>query len=371
MRLLLLTLLLFQHACVAPRESAPTGPAVRPTDSIRLQETDASPFGRTVGFSVRSGDGRIFTADPSRRSIQVHARDGSFLTSFGRRGSGPGEFQGIGRPGLLDDDATLAVADANRGVLVVLEADSGRLIRELPWPGGAIATGAWVEAGPRVLVPVSGQPSPFVLWDRRSDSVYAFSETPAEWAGSISRSMAAGLAGAVPDGEAGWWAQLQLVQGVVRLDAFGNRLGVLPVPAVLRRGEPVGAAAAAIAEARAGRPPSPDPIASLTLGVGRRPDGLLVLVHVDPILGRGSDGIEAMSQRYFVSFLRVEDGAACVDGTIPIAPDDIAPPIFAGDSIYFVTQHTTAAGEVERWVRGFVVDPAACTWIKGDSPGGH
>jgi hypothetical protein len=319
-----------------------------------------------AGFFVRSRDGRVYSADPMTRMIHVFRPDGSHEQSIGRRGDGPGEFQAMGRPGLVADDSILGIADANRGVLIQYAAESGTYLREDPWPGGAIAVGAWVEVGDRVIIPVSGQAEPYVIWNRKTGSVEAFSAMPPEWAGSSSFSMRSGFAGAVEGPGGGWLAQLQLVGGVVRLDSLGSREAVIAVPSLRRRANPGGAAQAYLDAARRDQRPDLFALGAMTAGIGRRPDGLLTLLHIDFSGSVQDTEAEPLIQKLFVSLVDPGDGRSCVDGAVPLEPDDLALPQFVGDTMFFLTQHVTDAGSVQRWLRSYVVDASGCTWITAD-----
>lgn len=67
-------------------------------------------FGRISGV-VADGDGRIYVADAPANEIRVFAPDGRFLYRIGRKGQGPGEFDGPCCLALRDDDPTLWVRD--------------------------------------------------------------------------------------------------------------------------------------------------------------------------------------------------------------------------------------------------------------------
>ncbi len=361
MRFFRLALPLLLGACAATEQSLP--PNLIALDSTALIESDDAPFDRQVGTIARSAGGELFVADFATRSVQVFGPDGRHRRTIGRGGSGPGEFETPSGLDLLDDDRVLAVADPNRGMLILFESTSGLLLEEIPYPGGAIALGNWAERDGTVIIPVAGQPAPFVSWNRSTDAMAPLGEMPPEWAGSPGISLSHGFPGVVAGKGSEWLALLQLVPGVAHLDEAGARTTVTPLPAVRRRGAPAGAAQAVIDAAQRGERRDGQPVASLTLGIHRRSDGAIVVIHLDPVLTRGSAGLEAVSQRYFVSLLRPDLAAACVDGERPITPDDLAIPTFSGDTLFFVEQRTTAAGDVERWIRSFLVDASACTWL--------
>ena len=61
-----------------------------------------------IGFSFITGvdvdrDGNVFVVEGAVPEIRVHGPDGAFVRRFGRRGAGPGEFQGAPRVGVIGD----------------------------------------------------------------------------------------------------------------------------------------------------------------------------------------------------------------------------------------------------------------------------
>ena len=329
MRFFRLALPLLLGACAATEQSLP--PNLIALDSTALIESDDAPFDRQVGTIARSAGGELFVADFATRSVQVFGPDGRHRRTIGRGGSGPGEFETPSGLDLLDDDRVLAVADPNRGMLILFESTSGLLLEEIPYPGGAIALGNWAERDGTVIIPVAGQPAPFVSWNRSTDAMAPLGEMPPEWAGSPGISLSHGFPGVVAGKGSEWLALLQLVPGVAHLDEAGARTTVTPLPAVRRRGAAAGAARAGLEAARRGE--------------------------------RRAGPLESLPPRWVDSLPRPARAAACVDGELPITPDDLAIPTFSGDTLFFVEQRTTAAGDVERWIRSFLVDASACTWL--------
>lgn len=83
----------------------------RPTYISPIAITDANGLGleNASGLAVDSKD-RIFISDTGHNRIIVCTPDGSYLTSFGTEGNGPGQLK---RPCGLDvtDDGTVVVTD--------------------------------------------------------------------------------------------------------------------------------------------------------------------------------------------------------------------------------------------------------------------
>jgi len=72
----------------------------------RTPESDA---GKPVGITVHP-DGRLFVADTHYHRVLVYDRDGQFLTSFGREGTGDGEF-GLPTDVAIDAQGNLYVGE--------------------------------------------------------------------------------------------------------------------------------------------------------------------------------------------------------------------------------------------------------------------
>ncbi len=331
-------------------------------DSVRLLEDPDHPIGESIGIVVRAADGRVFLADFGGRTIQRFEADGRFGGTIGTTGSGPGELEAPGGIGLLDGDSVLAVIDPNRAVLIEFNSVDGMFRRELPFPGGVIPVSGWVSDPRTTVIPVLGALDPFLKWNRLTDSITPFGDVPADWGGSPGLAMSHGATSLVTDAD-GYLAMLPLVPGLLRLDGAGSRGALIPVPAVRRKGEPDGAAANAIAEAKRSGKRTTAPIASMALGVHRRSDGALMLVHLDPDLESGSGGTRPTALRYYLTLVRPDLSAACVDAPIPLETDVFARPLFAGDTAYFVARTVGVDDRAPLWLRGFVLDDSTCTWI--------
>lgn len=170
--------------------------------------------------------------------------------------------------------------------------------------GGTIPASDWLSVARTAMISVLGALHPFLKWDRLTDSVAPFGEAPVEWGGSPGLAMSHGVASLVTDAD-GYPAMIPLVPGLLRLDAAGSRGALVPVPAVRRKGEPDGAAVKAVAEAKRS---------------GKRT-------------------------------------------TAPLETDVFARPIFAGDTVYFVSRTVGVDDRAPLWLRGFVLDDSTCTWL--------
>lgn len=97
----------------------------------RLRGEDV-PFGRIV--SVAADPLRVYTLDAMNQAVFVHTLAGQFVTSFGRRGEGPGELSQPVAVGFVDPDSVF-VFDAGPGRLNVFST-RGKLLRTEVVPTG-------------------------------------------------------------------------------------------------------------------------------------------------------------------------------------------------------------------------------------------
>ena len=76
--------------------------------------------------AARLADGRIGLANRGSGEIRIFDREGRFLTSHGRKGEGPGEFQSPALAGVLGGD-TMVVVDYQLRRISLLHAETGFL----------------------------------------------------------------------------------------------------------------------------------------------------------------------------------------------------------------------------------------------------
>jgi hypothetical protein len=95
---------------------------------------DASTFGRISDIEEISG-GRFVVLDGARGTVELFAADGRPLSSFGRRGTGPGQFM-VPVALARDGDGSLLVLDRGSARLTILTIDGNslRLTRDTPLP---------------------------------------------------------------------------------------------------------------------------------------------------------------------------------------------------------------------------------------------
>ena len=127
-------------ACTAVDGTADDAPAAEAREGIvehtidesaagEGDSSDAYIFARVSGM-VTDGKGRLYVADSRTEDVRVFGADGRFLHRIGRKGQGPGEFDGPCCLALRDDDRTLWVRDGGNARYVAFSlADTGATYR--------------------------------------------------------------------------------------------------------------------------------------------------------------------------------------------------------------------------------------------------
>jgi hypothetical protein len=141
-----------EHVAFAERQPAEWRLSAEPTVSIGEVEGDPRYQLHGVMRGVRLSDGRIAIANSGSLELRYYDRDGRHLLSSGRRGGGPGEFEGIGGLWKAGDDWLLVYDWSNRRISVFDE--DGTFVRSLtltppaegsfPYPIGRFDDGSWL-----------------------------------------------------------------------------------------------------------------------------------------------------------------------------------------------------------------------------------
>jgi hypothetical protein len=85
-----------------------------------------------IGEFVVDDAGNFYIADRMEDHVKVFDRSGRYLRTIGRRGQGPGEFDGMGSLSIVRTTGELAVQNVLKGCLSFFKAD-GTYLRELPF----------------------------------------------------------------------------------------------------------------------------------------------------------------------------------------------------------------------------------------------
>lgn len=159
MRYLSLTLVAMFAACSGPSDSTNDSAAAWHVDSIPLltlgiDESDSLlSFGHVAG-ATRLESGEVIVADRPSFSILTYAPDGSWLRSFGRKGSGPGEIRYLASMSRCGDSLYINDIGKRAHLVYSIGGDFGRAISfaapdagQLPYRSACNAAGIFVHNG--------------------------------------------------------------------------------------------------------------------------------------------------------------------------------------------------------------------------------
>jgi hypothetical protein len=108
--------------------------AIQFDTEVLFKEPDHVIFGRITTSAV-APSGMVFMADNSQHKIHVFDADGIYVDSFGRQGSGPGEFQMIGK--LIADNHHIHIFDPNQRMVHQFDQNNLRHVRSVSLMGQA------------------------------------------------------------------------------------------------------------------------------------------------------------------------------------------------------------------------------------------
>lgn len=365
-----LHLLAFGAACLAagcghgdevwrPRPDA-AGPSVRIIDSVVLQEPDSAPLGAHTSFFARSAGGEFFVGDVDRRTVVRFAPDGRFAGTIGTRGDGPGEFELPGAIVVLPGDSVLVVGDVNRRALHLFSLPSGKFRTQVALPGQDLSS--WWEfhdGGAEFALHMSA--GVLGRWRLGDSAVTAIGALPTELLAHPGEVITHGRPAAITT-DSGIALFAPAEPRLLLLDDNGRVRGSIRLPAARRVGEPATLLAAPPADRSAG-PPRLTPASSAD-GATRMADGSILLVHLDIDRVVGSDGKTQMGNFHpWVTLLRSDLSATCVDGRVPVTTDIAPVPSFRGDTMFVLTRGVLDDGKVRTVAYAMRVDPQGCDWI--------
>ena len=342
-----------------PRPDA-VGPRVSVIDSVVLSEPDSAPLGAHTSFFARSQSGRFFVGDIDRRTVVRFAPDGRFEGTIGAPGDGPGEFELPGAIMVLPGDSVLAVGDVNRRTLQLFSLPSGKFRRQVALPGQDLSSW-WEFHDGEAAFALHMSAGLLGRWKPGDSAVAPIGALPAELSSHPGEVITHGRPAAVTT-DSGLSIFYPAEPRLLLLDGDSRVRGAVRIPAARRLGEPTSLLATSPA-GRSGGPPRFTPASSAD-GATRLADGSILLVHLDMDRVAGPDGKGSPGNfRLWVTLVRADLSAACVDGRVPILTDIAPVPIFRGDTMFVLTRGVLDDGKVRTVAYALGVDRQKCEWI--------
>ncbi|HEX9727929.1 MAG TPA: hypothetical protein VGA37_05455 [Gemmatimonadales bacterium] len=332
------------------------GPAIVLIESVVLQESDTLYLGRPLSMAIDETDGSLYIGDTYGGRVIRYDRRGQPIGVYGAPGTGPGEIGQLGAVFLVP--GAIGVVDTRTGSLKLFDREQGIAIRSAPFfgiPNPVIAPASgrvWI--GARIV----STNSSIVAWDPKTDSLEHMGPMPVEFT-TYPNLPRFNTIPVVP------WADTLLVgwgplNGLVLMTTRDQLLDTIIVPVVRRRG----ASTAAIQAAGTDLAPLLNGV-SLFIGMHRRPDGSVALVHFDNHVE--TERVPRITASVFVSVLSADRSRVCADGQVPVVSD--AQPVvqLAGDTLFVLEQRVVDTTTTSQ-VRMFRIDTAACDWVSIKPP---
>lgn len=335
----------------ARRVSAGTGPQPVRVWTIALRESDSLYLASPGDMASAPDDGSLFITDRfAGRVLQVR-RDGEIVRTFGRKGTGPGEFTQLnvifakGDELFADDGVARAfhVFDRHTGSFRRMQRRHEGILHDIRLAGPT----AWLGVQNR------DRGTAIARWDLISDALVYAVPLPSEYRESQP------LAGIYTGVYVVPWADSLLValQGSNALYlATGDGVvsDTIDMPVRERRGVP----ADIVTRLKDLSFPEMFSAASGVFGLARMQDGRTAVVHFDQEISG-----TAITSEAYVSVLSADRRSACVDGRLSVSPDAQPRVMFRGDTLVVLEQRIVEGARAQTTVTGYVLDTRGCEWI--------
>ncbi|WP_420130297.1 hypothetical protein [Longimicrobium sp.] len=318
-----------------------------------LQESDSLFLSSLGDFGFEPADGSFYVTDQfAGRLLQID-RSGRIARTFGRKGTGPGEFAQINL--MFSRGNELFVNEGRQSVFHVFDRRTGQvqggrrhegIFRDVRLVGNT----AWLG------MQNSTHGTAVARWDLDSDSVRYMIPLPREYRESQPLAGIYSSVFVVP------WADTLLV-GYAGSDDLhlatqgGTLVDTVSLPIRARRGVPDDIVK------RLPKLQWPEMIASASalFGLGRFADGRVAAVHLDQVVNGSSFTADG-----FVSVLSADRRRACVDGALPLSKDTSPRVLFRGDTLFVLQQRLTEDERAETSITGFLLNTDRCRWLPVD-----
>ncbi len=346
------------------------GPAVIPVDSVLLEETGELYLGNPFSLVPDTLDGSFLVSDFFQNQLIRYNRDGRLRQTYGRRGSGPGEFTGVGPAFILHDTLVVGV-DGRRKLMQLYARGDGSFLGSYPYQG-VLGIGEFSVVDQSVVFPsreLTGLTS-VAVWRYPDSVIDHVVPLPDEYVRSAIR----------PDGYVGQFAAfhgrgsavawpdtiLSAMSGLNEVflsTREGSALDTLHPPAIRRRGVPEDIQERVDAN---DVPVGVHEFSSSLTGLYRLSSGATALFHHDAML-EGDPGRGTITADIYLTVIAPDRKTACVDGPVPHFKAMRAIHTVVRDTVFLLDRRLDEAVErLESWVRMYRIDTSGCTWLEMD-----
>ncbi len=340
--------------------SSDGSPSVTLLDSTVLAEPDSLPLGEFVSVAV-DGRGRIYLTNGGEgMQILRYSRNGDFEGAWGRRGSGPGEYQGPSMVYPFPGDTIGAIVDAPTGRFTVVDLDNGVVREEFRAPFQATGK-QWFVTDSTATFSLPLNSAIVGIWHLGQDSVTMIGALPNELMSAFPTYAQYGHLEIVP-WRGGYLAQVPTLAALLQLDSSGAVVGEVTLPAVRRRGQTDDLLLRQQQQEADGS--SFTHLGSVAATLGVLSSGEVAAIQVDIDTEQTDQRREFGNLRYYVSILSSDLTRACLDALVPFTSDVPFPiPHLMGDTLVALTRVVGADDTVRTVVYRFGISSKGCTWV--------
>ena len=344
--------------CIGLGSTPATGLTAQPTvvvrDSIVLEES-AEDYLALPGAVAPDGVGGYLVTDFGQPRVFHYFGDGRLMQRYGREGDGPGEFRAASLT-LTRGDEHVLVLSWQPFAAQLFERSTGRFVERFPLRGNTESAlldsgGLWIsephyatrsavrrlQLGDDEAVPVVRLPDEYTFGSPVGGMFHAVPFT--KWADTL-------LVGFQP------------LPYLIVTDTAGKEVDRFEIPAVHRRGTPADPESAIEKAFVDGPYFHVFAVLSSTVGVHRRGDGSLLVVHFD--LQRADE--PPLGREAFVTVIEESRTRACADGEILLGPKSNPAIGFEGDMILVLEQVPRGMDAVPV-LRRITVETDQCDWV--------
>lgn len=335
-------------------------PLVVLVDSAVLAEPDSLPFGRFVDVAV-DGKGRIYlTNGGAGGQILRYSRNGDFELAWGRRGSGPGEYQGPSMVHPFPGDTIGAIMDVPTGRFTVVDLRNGAVREEFPVPFQGTGK-QWYMTDSTATFGLPLNSAIVGVWHLGQDSAQMIGALPTDLMSAFSTYVQYGHLEVIPWGE-GYLAQIPALPGLHLLDREGTITRQIAVPARRRRGQAPDLLSQHARLKADGKPFKH--LGSLSATLGILSTGEVAMVQVDLDAVKGPRRMEFSNVKYYVSILSPDLSRACLDALVPFVSESEYPFLsLAGDTLVGLSRRVLDNDVVRTIVYRYKVSSEGCEWV--------
>ena len=341
------------------------GPTVISVDSVLLDEKDRFYLGNPFSIVVDTTDGSFLISDFFESRILHYDRNGGLRGTYGRPGSGPGEFRSISTAFIVHDSIVVG-ADERRDLLQFFAKEDARFLGAVRFKGRAGLGG----------VPVIGDDVVFATRNLEDQTIAAVWRYPRQQVDHIvplpdpyKRSIAGSgaFASFQSFGSVVAWQDTLLVGMSGTNELYLSTLDGIPYdtlrpPSRRRRGVPPDLQEQ-LDSPDIGTQSAMFEAASSMQGLYRLSGGRTLVLHHDSRL-EGQLPTGSVTATVYVSVIAADRRSVCADGSVRFDNEMRTVHTVARDTLFLLDRSLNSEeDDLVTWVRFYEINTSDCTWL--------